>query len=139
MSVKRRLPTRKEIGLLRQLNARIGVTRLAQALDIPFYTCRSLLAIDRMTERTLTQVRDRLPKVVGQYLDGPPCSSQEGRSATVGTASASRSRRACPAERSSAVRFDDAALAGSGPQHEDVARGRRRLPASPRVDAAAPA
>ncbi len=72
MSVKRRLPTRKEIGLLRQLNARIGVTRLAQALDIPFYTCRSLLAIDRMTERTLTQVRDRLPKVVGQYLDGPP-------------------------------------------------------------------
>jgi hypothetical protein len=71
VSVKRRLPTRKEIGLLRQLNARIGVTRLAQALDIPFYTCRSLLAIDRMTERTLTQVRDRLPKVVGEYLDGP--------------------------------------------------------------------
>jgi hypothetical protein len=68
---KKRLPTAKEIDLLRRLNALIGVTDLARRLDLPFYTTRDLVAVERVTERSLRQLRDRLPQLIS-LLDAPP-------------------------------------------------------------------
>jgi len=67
---KKRLPTAKEVDLLRRLSAQIGVTDLARRLDLPFYTTRDLVAVERVTERSLRQLRDRLPQLV-TLLDAP--------------------------------------------------------------------
>ncbi len=53
---------------LKRLRDRIGVTRLADVLDLPFYTCRSMLNVERVNDRTLQRVRDHLPAAVQRYL-----------------------------------------------------------------------
>ena len=63
-----------EFAQLRQLSDRLGVTRLADALDLPFYICRSLLNLQRVSDRTRYRVRAYLPKLVAGHLtnQAPP-------------------------------------------------------------------
>jgi hypothetical protein len=77
MKIKRLLPTRKEIELLRELTKRVGVTKLAKALDISFTSCKSLVSLERVTEHLLQHVRDRLPKVAAEYLHAAPQSRKK--------------------------------------------------------------
>jgi hypothetical protein len=57
-----------ELDQAKQLRDRIGLTKLARLLDISFYTCRSMLEVEGVTERTLRHVRERLPNVAARYL-----------------------------------------------------------------------
>jgi hypothetical protein len=60
-----------ELDQLRQLRDRLGVSKLARALDLPFYACRSMLNVERISDRTLQRVRDHLPEVAERHLALP--------------------------------------------------------------------
>jgi hypothetical protein len=63
-----------EFDQLKQLRERIGITKLAAVLDLPFYTARSMLDVERVSERTMQRVRDHLPAAVARHLTPLPSS-----------------------------------------------------------------
>jgi hypothetical protein len=67
-AARKRFLRPKELDQLTQLRDRIGITKLAAALDLPFYTCRDVLNVERVNERTAQRVRDHLPAAVERYL-----------------------------------------------------------------------
>jgi hypothetical protein len=73
MTERRKLFLRPaELDQLKQLRDRIGITKLALVLDLPFYTCRSMLDVKRVSVRTLQRVRAHLPGAVTSYLASSP-------------------------------------------------------------------
>lgn len=78
MAARKRFLRPAEFDQLTQLRDRIGITKLAAALDLPFYTCRDMLNVERVNDRTVQRVRDHLPAAVGRYLAeaGPEAPAQ---------------------------------------------------------------
>jgi hypothetical protein len=68
MAARKRFLRPSEFDQLTQLRDRIGITKLAAALDLPFYTCRDMLNVERVNDRTVQRVRDHLPSAVAKYL-----------------------------------------------------------------------
>lgn len=69
-----------EFDHLRRLRDKIGITKLALVLDLPFYTCRSMLDVERVSDRTLQRVRDHLPAAIARYLVDCPDDDSSARS-----------------------------------------------------------
>jgi len=70
MSARKRFLRPSELDQLTQLRDRIGITKLAAELDLSFYTCRDMLNVERINDRTVQRVRDYLPTAVARHLAG---------------------------------------------------------------------
>ena len=70
-----------EFALLTQLHDHIGITKLAAALDLPYYTCRSMLNSERVSDAMAKRVRAHLPAAVERYLPefGTPSKTRRRR------------------------------------------------------------
>lgn len=81
MAARKRFLRATEFDQLTKLRDRIGITKLAAALDLPFYGCRDMLNVERVNDRTVQRVRDHLPAAVRRYLTeaGPEPPAQPER------------------------------------------------------------
>jgi len=65
-----------EFEQLRELRTILGITKLAKLLDLPFYACRNMVAVQgRVTKRTIQHVRDYLPDLVAQHMPSAPAAA----------------------------------------------------------------